>query len=86
MIYFKTRPILSVLLRRKADAFVVAVVGGGALMAVVVERTPVVGLAVLPLLSFATTTTGVEGADSLSNPSAIKSKKRDLDVKFRRRR
>jgi hypothetical protein len=81
---------LSVLLRRKADASVAAVdvvVGGGALMAGVGDCTPVVGLAVFPLLTF-TATTGVvgEGADNFSNPLAIKSKNRVLDVKFRRRR
>lgn len=56
-------------------------------MAGVVDCTPVVGLAVFPLLSF-TATTGVvgEGADSFSNPLARKSKNRVLDVKFRRRR
>ena len=79
--HFKSLPILSALL-------VVIFVGGGSLIAGVVDCTPffpLVELALFPFLAFGITT-GVEGADNRSNPLAIKSKNRDLDVKFRMRR
>jgi hypothetical protein len=78
--HFKSLPTLS--------ALVVIFVGGGPLIAGVVDCTPffpLVDLASFPFLASGVTT-GVEGADNRSNTLAIKSKNRDLDVKFRMRR